>query len=81
MSHGCGPSTRMALKPTLLQTFWPGRGYVTWVGIDGYYFRPSDTFNSVFGPTIDQVRKLTSKTHSPVRDRRRAFCGPTRQHH
>ena len=41
--------------------FWPGRGYVTWVGIDGYYFRPSDTFNSVFGPTIGQVRKFTSK--------------------
>ena len=41
--------------------FWPGREYVTWVGIDGYYLRPSDTFNSVFGPTIGHVRKLTSK--------------------
>jgi hypothetical protein len=31
------------------------------VGIDGYYQRSSDTFTSVFGRTIDQVRTLTSK--------------------
>ena len=31
------------------------------VGIDGYYARPSDTFSSVFGAVIGQVRKLTSK--------------------
>jgi mannan endo-1,4-beta-mannosidase len=41
--------------------WWPGAGYVTWVGIDGYYFRPSDTFASVFGLTIAQVRVLTDK--------------------
>lgn len=39
--------------------WWPGRRYVSWVGIDGYYYRPSDTFRSVFGRTINQVRKLT----------------------
>ena len=37
------------------------RQYVTWVGIDGYYYRSSDTFASVFGTTIDQVRAFTSK--------------------
>ena len=42
-------------------SWWPGPKYVTWVGIDGYYFRPSDTFTSVFGRTIDQVRAFTSK--------------------
>ena len=42
-------------------SWWPGRAYVTWVGIDGYYFRSSDTFNNVFGRTIDQVRRLTAK--------------------
>jgi mannan endo-1,4-beta-mannosidase len=42
-------------------SWWPGAGYVTWVGIDGYYYRPSDTFGAVFGTTIDQVRRLTSK--------------------
>jgi Glycosyl hydrolase family 26 len=41
--------------------WWPGSSYVTWVGIDGYYFRPSDTFTTVFGRTIDQVRAFTSK--------------------
>jgi mannan endo-1,4-beta-mannosidase len=41
--------------------WWPGSSYVTWVGIDGYYFRPSDTFASVFGHTIDQVRAFTTK--------------------
>jgi len=41
--------------------WWPGSSYVTWVGIDGYYFRSSDTFASVFGRTIRQVRAFTSK--------------------
>jgi Glycosyl hydrolase family 26 len=41
--------------------WWPGPDYVTWVGIDGYYFRPSDTFARVFGPTIAQVRSFTDK--------------------
>jgi hypothetical protein len=40
--------------------WWPGAKYVTWVGIDGYYYRPSDTFASVFGRTIGQVRKFTT---------------------
>jgi mannan endo-1,4-beta-mannosidase len=42
-------------------SWWPGAQYVTWVGIDGYYYRPSDTFASVFGTTVDQVRAFTSK--------------------
>ena len=44
-----------------LTDWWPGPGYVTWVGIDGYYYRPSDTFAGIFGPTIAQVRGLTGK--------------------
>ena len=43
--------------------WWPGAAYVTWVGIDGYFYRSSDTFGSVFGPTISQARVLT---HKPV---------------
>jgi mannan endo-1,4-beta-mannosidase len=31
------------------------------VGIDGYYYRPTDTFASVFGTTIQQVREFTTK--------------------
>jgi hypothetical protein len=41
--------------------WWPGAKYVSWIGIDGYYYRSSDTFASVFGKTIDQVRTFTSK--------------------
>ena len=44
-----------------IASWWPGAKYVTWVGIDGYYFRPSDTFATVFGSTIGQVRRLTGK--------------------
>jgi Glycosyl hydrolase family 26 len=39
--------------------WWPGGQYVTWVGIDGFYYRPSDTFAEVFGRTIDQIRAFT----------------------
>ena len=48
-------------------SWWPGAQYVTWVGIDGYYIRPSDTFATVFGRTIDQVRAFT---HNPSSCRR-----------
>jgi len=39
--------------------WWPGNSYVTWVGIDGYYYKPSWTFASLFGPTIKAIRGLT----------------------
>ena len=39
-----------------IASWWPGAGYVTWVGIDGYYYQPTDTFASVFGTTIRDVR-------------------------
>ncbi len=40
--------------------WWPGRKYVTWVGMDGYYYRPDDTFSTLFGPTLTDLRALTS---------------------
>src|ERR1017187_2636359 len=39
--------------------WWPGSSYVTWVGIDGYYLKPSWQFAPLFGPTIRDVRALT----------------------
>jgi mannan endo-1,4-beta-mannosidase len=39
--------------------WWPGKSYVTWVGIDGYYYEPSWKFAPLFGPTIKAVRALT----------------------
>jgi hypothetical protein len=44
-----------------IASWWPGAGYVTWIGIDGYYYRRSDTFAGVFGKTIAQVRAITGK--------------------
>jgi mannan endo-1,4-beta-mannosidase len=44
-----------------IASWWPGTQYVTWVGIDGYYYRHSDTFATVFGKTITQVRSFTGK--------------------
>jgi Glycosyl hydrolase family 26 len=46
-----------------VSAYWPGASYVDWVGIDGYYVSPRDTFQSRFMPTIRAVRKLT---HKPV---------------
>jgi mannan endo-1,4-beta-mannosidase len=43
--------------------WWPGNKYVTWVGIDGYYYRPSQTFTTLFGPTISAIGAIT---HKPI---------------
>jgi mannan endo-1,4-beta-mannosidase len=40
--------------------WWPGNSYVNWVGIDGYYWHSATEFASLFAPTIDIVRELTS---------------------
>jgi mannan endo-1,4-beta-mannosidase len=40
--------------------WWPGDSYVTWIGLDGYYYYTSSTFDSLFGPTIALVRALSS---------------------
>ena len=40
--------------------WWPGNSYVNWVGIDGYYLKPSWAFAPLFGPTISAVKRLTT---------------------
>jgi mannan endo-1,4-beta-mannosidase len=40
--------------------WWPGSSYVNWVGIDGYYLKPSWAFAPLFGPTIGAVKRLTA---------------------
>jgi hypothetical protein len=40
--------------------WWPGASFVTWVGIDGYYYFQNETWASVFGSTIADVRQFTS---------------------
>ena len=42
------------------QAWWPGASYVTWVGIDGYYYYPTESFTTLFGTTISAIRRFTS---------------------
>lgn len=42
-----------------LRMWWPGTSYVDWVGIDGYYYRSTDSFDSVFGRTIAKIRQFS----------------------
>jgi Glycosyl hydrolase family 26 len=44
-----------------IEPWWPGGSYVTWVGLDCYYAHSADTFTSIFGSTIGEIRSLTSK--------------------
>ena len=42
--------------------WWPGASYVNWVGIDGYYLKPTWKFAPLFGPTIAAVREANRST-------------------
>jgi mannan endo-1,4-beta-mannosidase len=42
-----------------LSLWWPGAAWVDWTGIDGYYFRSTNTFDSVFGSTIADIRTFS----------------------
>jgi mannan endo-1,4-beta-mannosidase len=56
--------------------WWPGSSYVSWIGMDGYYYKPSWTFAPLFGPTIKIAHALSrvpipiliSETGAPVTD-------------
>ena len=43
-----------------LSQWWPGSAWVTWVGMSGYFYQSSDTFGSVFGSTIADIRGFSS---------------------
>jgi hypothetical protein len=38
-----------------LRDSYPGRNWVNWVGIDGYYNAPSQTFTGLMGPVMKQL--------------------------
>jgi mannan endo-1,4-beta-mannosidase len=40
--------------------WWPGDRYVTWVGIDGYFYTRATTFSGLFRADIDGIRRLTT---------------------
>ncbi len=51
------PSPNIKLSP-----YYPGDAYVDWVGMIGYYtLTGAKTFDTLFGPTMDQVRTFTQK--------------------
>lgn len=50
----------MNLAHSSLRQWWPGASWVNLVGIDGYYYHSSDTFSSVFGRTIAEIRKFSN---------------------
>jgi hypothetical protein len=44
-----------------LASYWPGRRYVDWAGLDGYFEFPYNTFGQVFGQVVTKVRKFAHK--------------------
>jgi mannan endo-1,4-beta-mannosidase len=44
-----------------LRAWWPGPQYVSWVGMDGYFRRPSEDFGYLFRRQLAAVRKFTNK--------------------
>jgi mannan endo-1,4-beta-mannosidase len=42
-----------------LAQWWPGAAWVNWIGIDGYYYQSTDTYSSVFGTTLAEIRKFS----------------------
>ena len=45
-----------------LAPWWPGAAYVSWVGVAGYYRTAGETFESLFGSTLPQIRQLAPNT-------------------
>jgi len=43
-----------------LSQWWPGAAWVNWTGIAGYFYLATDSFGSVFGPTIAAIRTFSS---------------------
>jgi mannan endo-1,4-beta-mannosidase len=48
-------NTQSGKIPSPVQ-WWPGNQYVNWVGIDGYYLKPTWQFAPLFGPTIGVIQ-------------------------
>lgn len=55
-----GPNIQYGGGPKL-STWYPGDAYVDWVGLDGYFGYPTDTFTSLFSPSIVELRTFTGK--------------------
>ena len=65
--------------------WWPGARYVDWVGVDGYYFKRTNTFRTVIGetgetsagsPTSRSCSPRSASGRAPGRPRRFPACSP-----
>lgn len=43
-----------------LRPWWPGNSYIDWVGVNGYYVRPTDTFKSIFTKVFSEIRSFSN---------------------
>ncbi|MEU0002458.1 glycosyl hydrolase [Streptomyces microflavus] len=50
------PAPDVSLSP-----YYPGDGYVDWMGVIGYFTRDEGTFDELFGPTLAALRALADK--------------------
>jgi DUF971 family protein len=41
--------------------WWPGPNYVNWIGIDGYFRKPGDSFGKLFNAQLASVREFTRR--------------------
>ncbi|MET8946283.1 glycosyl hydrolase [Streptomyces sp. NPDC004542] len=56
------PNVVNPMPDVRLKPYWPGDEYVDWVGVIGYYAAHGPaTFDTLYGPTMDQVRAFTRK--------------------
>ena len=47
----------------VIRKYWPGKAWVNWIGIDGYFEKPSDTYYNIFGGTVKGIRTFS---HKPI---------------
>jgi len=50
------------LKTPSPAPYWPGSKYVDEIGVDGYYFFPTDTFRVIFARTLALLKSLAPTT-------------------
>ncbi|MDX6743530.1 glycoside hydrolase family 26 protein [Actinocorallia sp. A-T 12471] len=57
------PNVTFPMPKVGLKQYYPGPKYVDWVGVIGYYRKKQKqaTFNTIFQPTIKQIKKFSKK--------------------
>ncbi|MEU9956600.1 glycosyl hydrolase [Streptomyces sp. NPDC050982] len=56
------PNVTHPMPKVKLRPYWPGDDYVDWVGVIGYYAATGpNTYQTLYGPTMTQIRGFTNK--------------------